>query len=98
MTPYDERQYRLMLERLQAYAEGKIGLDRLTDDIEGLLNALDSADQAWVDAATRAWAKLEDSRAAVRGGYQGDVAPIVQQGAETLTALVQSALKDIPTQ
>jgi hypothetical protein len=39
MSDYNQRQYRLMLDRLNAFEKGALSLDRLVVDLESLLRA-----------------------------------------------------------
>jgi hypothetical protein len=62
MSDYDQRQYRLMLERLTAFEQGRLRLDMLVNDLEGLLNALEEVQPAWKQTFFHYWGKLEDER------------------------------------
>jgi hypothetical protein len=63
MSDYDQRQFRLMLERLDAFARGRIAIDRLIIDLQGLLNALQMLDPKWKQSFLRHWGHLEEARA-----------------------------------
>jgi hypothetical protein len=63
MADFDQRQYRLMLDRLVAFDEGRIRLDTLVDDLEGLLNVLAEPDPAWKRTFLGIWGELEEERA-----------------------------------
>src|ERR1043166_8465956 len=63
MVDFDQRQYRLMLDRLVAFDEGRIRLDTLVDDLEGLLNILAEPDPAWKRTFLGFWGELEEERA-----------------------------------
>jgi hypothetical protein len=63
MSDYDQRQYRLMLDRLTAFEQSKITLNALVVDLEGLLNALDDITPCWKQAFLSDWGKLEEERA-----------------------------------
>jgi hypothetical protein len=65
MSDYDQRQYRLMLEMLTAFEQGTIDLHTLgplIDNLEGLLNVLQSAGPSWKDRFLQDWGVLEDTR------------------------------------
>ena len=47
MSEYDQRQYKLLKSRIVQFREGQIGLPRLISDLDALLCALQSADEAW---------------------------------------------------
>ncbi len=63
MSEYDQRQYRLMLDRLNAFEKGLIQVGGLVSDLEGLLNALEGAETSWKQTFLSYWGKLEDARA-----------------------------------
>jgi len=63
MSEYDQRQYRLMLERLDAFERGHTTIDRLIADLEGLLNVLEKPDADWKQSFLRYWGHIEDARA-----------------------------------
>jgi len=60
---YNERQFRLMLDHLTSFEDGKLRLDTLVDNLEGLLNALEGVEDSWKETFLDDWAKLEDARA-----------------------------------
>jgi hypothetical protein len=62
-SEYDQRQYRLMLERIDAFERGTIRLDTLVDDLEGLLNVLEAVSFEWRQAYLSHWGVLEEARA-----------------------------------
>jgi len=47
ISDYDERQYRLMLERLEAFLAGHVSMDKILADLEGLLSALEQPGEEW---------------------------------------------------
>jgi len=63
MTEYDQRQYGLMLQRLTDFQNGRIFLDILIADLEGLLSSLQSAGTEWKQSFREFWGALEDARA-----------------------------------
>src|SRR5688572_29063623 len=63
MLDYNERQYRLMLNRLVAFEQGKLPLDSLVIDLEGLLNALEGVEFSWKQEFLHEWGTLEEGRA-----------------------------------
>ncbi len=56
---YDIRQYDLMLNVIKDYKEGKKSLKQLIDDLDGLLNVLENAEQKWKDEFHNEWWNLE---------------------------------------
>ena len=67
----NQRQYKLMLERLEQFENDEIGLRRLIDDLSGLLGALNDIDEEWNDEFERTWGVLEDVYAgALSSGYK----------------------------
>jgi len=65
MSDHDQRQYRLMLERLIAFEQGRLPLDTLVIGLEGLLNILEEAQPLWRKTFLHHWGTLEDGRAYV---------------------------------
>lgn len=63
MSEYDQRQYRLMLDRITAFERGAVSLDKLVVDLEGLLNALEVAEHSWKETFRHYWGTLETGRA-----------------------------------
>ncbi len=60
MEDYDIRQYRLMLDKLDAFGTQKLPLSNLISNLDGLLNALEDTDEQWKNAFLRQWGVLED--------------------------------------
>jgi hypothetical protein len=63
MSEYNQRQYRLMLERLNAFEQGQIRVGKLANDLEGLLNAIQGVPSSWRQTFLHDWGLLEDVRA-----------------------------------
>ena len=63
MSEFDQRQYRLMLNDLNEFRSGKIQIDALINNLEGLLNALTEGGEGWKKSFLRLWGQLEDARA-----------------------------------
>jgi hypothetical protein len=63
MSEYDQRQYHVMLDRLNAFQSGRIQLDTLIGDLRGLVLALERADSSWKTRFMQEWADLEQARA-----------------------------------
>lgn len=59
INEYDQRQLKLILERLTWYSEGSISLPYLIDDLSGLLNVLEEVDEEWKMYFRRNWLDLE---------------------------------------
>jgi hypothetical protein len=52
-----------MLDRLNVFDRGQIPVDKLINDLEGLLNALQGIEFSWKQTFLRFWGKIEDERA-----------------------------------
>lgn len=52
-----------MLDRLVGFETGRIRIDTLIADLEGLLNAVQDVEQSWKDTFVSYWADLELARA-----------------------------------
>ena len=63
-TDYDQRQYKMMLSRVQAFLAGQLSLGKTVDDLDALLNAVRRVDVPWKESFQHQWGKLEDIRAA----------------------------------
>ncbi len=63
MTSDQERQLRMMADKLAAFENCEIALDCLIADLEGLFNALGPADEDWREAFWDSWGELEMSYA-----------------------------------
>jgi len=60
MSEYDNRQYRLMLDRIEKYQHKKLKLRTLIGDLEGLLGCLQEVDENWKEEFLKAWGVLEE--------------------------------------
>ena len=69
---HDERQYRLMLDHLEAYREKKIGINVLISALKGLLGALELRSDDWLERAINEWGNLEISYALELDRYEED--------------------------
>jgi hypothetical protein len=56
---YDIRQYRLMADQLQRFAEGKLDLASLVGSLKALLSVLEATDETWKDDFRSEWGTLE---------------------------------------
>ncbi len=59
MNEHDLRQLRLIRDLLQGYEAGKVTLSSLLAGLEALLDALESANEEWMEAFRRQWSILE---------------------------------------
>lgn len=59
ISEYDKRQLSLMKEMLVSYSNSKISLKKLIDNLEGLLNSLESIDDDWRCHFREHWFTLE---------------------------------------
>jgi hypothetical protein len=60
---HDARQLGLMLERLDAFDRKEVSLGKLVSSLNGLLSALQDADERWKKDFLRQWGLLEDVHA-----------------------------------
>ena len=56
---YDNRQLKLMIQKISAFEQGDLYLIYLIDDLDGLVKALTSHDQEWKKNFTSYWWDLE---------------------------------------
>ncbi len=98
MSEYDQRQYRLMLDRLNAFESGLIPMDVLVRDLEGLLNALEGAEASWKQTFLSYWGKIEDAHAVAlfRGSVHLDeqATKRVRAAADNLKLMVLEKIDD----
>jgi hypothetical protein len=57
---YNQRQYWLMLERLSGYEANTISLHSLSNDLEGLIYALEGIQESFRDSMLSFWGVLHD--------------------------------------
>ena len=62
-SEYDQRQYRLMKDRVDAFLAGKLSLGKTVNDLDALLNVLEHGDEHWKESFLHYWGQLEDIRA-----------------------------------
>lgn len=59
MTEFDNRQYRLMAQRMLQFEGGKISLKHLVDDVDALLEGVESAEESWRASFRKGLAELK---------------------------------------
>jgi len=69
----EQRQLDLMRQRLVGFVAGEYAIDRVIADLEGLLEALQTASEDWVQEFRQSWGELEIHYAAALD--QGDAVP-----------------------
>lgn len=57
---YNKRQYARMLDCLRAFEEGHLEIDRLTTNLEALVEALESPEPTWREQFMHQWGIIED--------------------------------------
>lgn len=96
---YDERQYRLMLGRLDAYQRGQIGLSPLITDLEALCDALQNTTADWRQDFWQKWGKLEDVYAIALDEGRSELEPteevVVNQVINNLRDQIQHKLESM---
>ena len=63
MSDHDQRQYRLMLDSLEAFQVGTLKMEYLIGNLSALLLALESGDKIWKESFQSDWAILEQAHA-----------------------------------
>ncbi len=58
-SDYDRRQYRLMIEQIDLFNEGKMALSSLVPGLNGLVSALEIPEPSWKAAFINEWGILE---------------------------------------
>lgn len=59
MNEYDRRQFKIMVQKIRAYREGKLPLSELINYLESLLSALEDRDENWENDFRSHWGDLE---------------------------------------
>lgn len=57
---YNERQYKRMLQMIEAYECRQIGVATLIDNVYGLIRALEGVSDEWRSSLLRKWGPLEE--------------------------------------
>ncbi len=59
MNSYDERQYTLMRNFIHEFEQGNLKIAKLIDNLSGLLDCLEQAEEEWRNAFKSEWWTLE---------------------------------------
>lgn len=98
MSEYDHRQYRLMLDRLNAFEKGTTKIGALIADLEGLVKSLESAPDSWKRYFLLEWADLEQVRATAlsrdQKQFQEHEIQIIRDAIEEMKLLALQAIDD----
>ena len=96
MSDYDRRQYKMMLELLNAFDARSVGLEKIIADLEALLRLLEDTDKVWKRAFHKQWVVLEEVYAVAldRGLKQlpPDSQKLVEDATQGLRQLVQERI------
>ncbi len=57
---YDQRQYALMIARIDDYRHGHIGIEKLVNDLEALIDVLEEVSEDWRSLLYSNWGILEE--------------------------------------
>lgn len=92
ISEYDRRQLSLMKERLSSFMSNKLSLKDLIDDLEGLLNCLESMNTEWEEAFNEHWFMLEQVYAVAlfRNESVNSDDPDILEAVKQLEALLNS--------
>ncbi len=89
---YDMRQYNIMLNIIEEYKENKKSLKQLIDNLDGLLNALENAEQKWKDEFHNEWWNLEQVYAVNnyrgKGFYSEEESKIINESIDNLQEII----------
>ena len=96
MSDYDRRQYKMMLELLNAFDARIVGLHKIIADLEALLLLLQDTDKVWRNEFYKQWAMLEDVYAdALDKGFKQlppDPQKLVEDAIQGLRQLVEERI------
>ncbi len=94
MSEYDQRQYKLLKSRIVQFREGEIGLPRLISDLDALLCALQSPDEAWKSSFQKSWGLLEEVFATALDRGKQELGPedrkLVDQAVDQMSKLLEA--------
>jgi hypothetical protein len=100
MTEYDERQYRLMVQRLEEFENERIGFNRLIVDLESLLGCLQEVDTSWKSKFQRECGVLDEVYAVMLDRQQKQMTPedqkLVSRSVQELKRMVSEKLPTNP--
>lgn len=93
----EQRQYALMLDRLDSYRAGRLSLGRLVNDLEGLAAQLEVTPEQWRSAFRIQWGTLEQVHAAAldRGiaeDLPDDFVVLIEEAVDRLRFLIDEVL------
>ena len=98
MSAYDQRQCRLMLERVEEFDSGKLALRKLISDLEALLWALQEIDKHWTEDFHKQWSILEEVYADALARKCKNLPPysrkLVKSSIEKMKELLKQLLDD----
>ncbi len=102
MTEHDRKQYRLMLEGLDAFGRGATGAVAIVADLEGLLKALEQPDQSWGDEFMRWLGRIHIANAVAvhrsAKSWSEEEADELRAAAAHLETMIRAKIADIPEQ
>ncbi|MBI1924200.1 hypothetical protein HYR99_08100, partial [Candidatus Poribacteria bacterium] len=85
-----------MMQRIDGFEKGSVNLRRLINDLEALLDCLQSAEKAWKAVFLQEWGTLEDVYADALDTGQKVLVPesqkLVEDAVRKLKRLVEKAL------
>jgi hypothetical protein len=95
---YDIRQYKRMLDQIEAYKGKRITVGHLMMGLEALLGALEHADPVWQSAFRKSWAVLDNAYANIVCKKLAALSPLeqglVNEAVGKLEAMVRGQLLD----
>jgi len=98
MSEYDQRQYQLMLEQIQAYKSKRITLEHLVAGLESLCGVLEVADSRWKAAFGKSWGILDNAYANIMTKGLAHLAAeeqkLVDDAVGQLKSMVEDQLSD----
>jgi Mg2+ and Co2+ transporter CorA len=91
---YNQRQYALMLRRIDQYRKEVITLGQLINDLEALNAALRTTSGSWTAKFEPAWGRLEEVYASMQSEGRSQLdevdSKLIEQSLSELTSLIQS--------
>jgi len=95
---FDQRQYKMMLDYINAYESGQIGMNLLITNLEALLNFLKETSKDWEEKFYKQWTVLDEFYAFVcyenRKCFNKDESKIVNEALRQMKILISKQIRN----
>ena len=98
VSEYDQRQYQFMANLLDGFEKHLLSLSRLINDLEGLLEVLQSPEETWKEAFRNEWGTLEVVYAVALDRGENVLSPegtkVVAEAIKNMNQLLKQQLRE----